>query len=255
MSNKISLIFCRCGADVIPFDISDHLASTFRGFDVDVVELNDLCAFSVHEKDQLQAIGDQFDHKIIVACYPRAVKNMLTQSGIDFGSFDVLNFKALTSNEIIDRLVNEYQFEKGDANYQVKTSELKVPAWFPVIDQSRCTLCGQCARFCLFGVYKFDKKSLTVQNPLSCKNQCPACGRTCPASAIMFPRLPEKSALAGDEPTQTKLKVGESNSLFVRLNERNNVRKSIFSQDVMQLANDERKKALEELKASIKKEE
>jgi ferredoxin len=129
----------------------------------------------------------------------------------------------------------------------VQISKLDVPAWFPVIDQSLCTLCGQCARFCMFGVYAYDKKSLTVVNPLACKNNCPACGRTCPASAIMFPRLAENSVLAGAEPGEKKTAVtGKEAGLFVLLNERNQVRRNIFRQGVIKMAEAERKKALEE---------
>lgn len=87
-------------------------------------------------------------------------------------------------------------------------------------------------------------------DPLACKNNCPACGRTCPTSAIMFPRLDEKSVLAGAEPGKEKKAAG-GEGLFVMLNDRNRDRKNIFRKGVMQQAEDERRKALEELKSTI----
>ena len=102
----------------------------------------------------------------------------------------------------------------------------------------------------MFGVYKFSKKNLEVVAPLNCKNNCPACGRTCPTSAIIFPRLPENSALSGAEPGSDEPAVAAApkDGLFVMLNERNKTRRSIFKNDMMQLAEDEKRKAIEELK-------
>jgi heterodisulfide reductase subunit A-like polyferredoxin len=239
------VLFCRCGAGVISSEKADQLAGAFHQLDTDVYELHDLCALSVHEKDVLQTIGDKYARKLVVACYPRAVKNLFRQAGVDFGEFEVLNFKELSTGQIVETLKTEYQLQEGKARYQVQISKLDVPAWFPVIDQSLCTLCGQCARFCLFGVYAYNKKSLTVVNPLACKNNCPACGRTCPTSAIMFPRLAENTVLAGAVPGEKKTAVtGKEAGLFVLLNERNQVRKNIFKQGVVQLAEMERRKAL-----------
>jgi len=247
MDQTTCILFCRCGAGVISAGKTDQLAEAFQQLDADVYELRDLCALSVNEKDVLQSISERYDRKLVVACYSRAVENMFRQAGIGLGGFEFLNFKELSSEQILETLNNTYQLRPGDARYQVQISELDVPAWFPVIDQSRCTLCGQCARFCMFGVYAYDKKSLTVVNPLACKNNCPACGRTCPASAIMFPRLAEKSVLAGAVPGEKQAAGGEQKAgLFVMLNERNRTRKNIFRQGVVQMAEEERRKALEE---------
>ncbi len=254
MIQNTCILFCRCGAGVISPEKTDQLANAFQQLDTDVYELRDLCAFAVHEKDVLQAIGEKYDRKLVVACYPRAVENMLRQAGIDLGGFEVLNFKELSGRQILEKLTTEYQLKPGEARYQVQISELDVPAWFPVIDESRCTLCGQCARFCLFGVYTYDKKSLTVVNPLACKNNCPACGRTCPASAIMFPRLAENSVLAGAIPGEKQAAgSAKKEGLFVMLNERNQTRKNIFRQGVVQMAEEERRKALEGFKQGVRK--
>lgn len=252
MNHKTCVIFCRCGANVISSQKLDEIAVGLKKQDVYVFELHDLCAFSFNEKDVLNTIGTEFQKKIVIACYPRAVKNMLKQGGIGFGEYEVLNFKELSAEEIFLKLRNEYQILEGEAFYQEQISGLDVPAWYPVIDESCCTLCGKCARFCLFGVYSFDRKSLKVINPLACKDKCPACGRTCPTSAIMFPRLAENTVLAGDEPGNKKMTVDKS-SLLMTLNSRNQNRRNIFRQGVVEQAEEERRKALEELKFTFNK--
>lgn len=63
------------------------------------------------------------------------------------------------------------------------------PGWFPVVDRERCSDCGQCLEFCLFGVYARDAAGrVAVVAPGNCKDGCPACARICPQGAIAFPR-------------------------------------------------------------------
>lgn len=70
--------------------------------------------------------------------------------------------------------------------------------WYPLIDADRCTQCGQCQQFCIFGVYSLDPAGhLAVTNPERCKPGCPACSRICPHSAIMFPLYGKDPAIAG----------------------------------------------------------
>jgi ferredoxin len=219
MKKKTGIFFCRCSANVITTEKLDELADGLKKYDADVFELQDLCALTVNEKD-------------------------------------VLNFKELSSAEIFSKIETGYQIPNGEARYQVQTTDLDVPAWFPVIDESRCNLCGKCARFCLFGVYTYNKKSLQVVDPLACKNKCPACGRTCPTQAIRFPRLDENTVLAGAEPGEKKVTI-DKGSLLTTLNQRNQNRRNIFRQGVVQQAEEERRKAIKEFKLGVdnKKEE
>ena len=72
------------------------------------------------------------------------------------------------------------------------------PRWHPVIDLDRCTHCGQCQQFCLFGVYELDDAGrLVVAKPDQCKPGCPACARVCPHSAIVFPLYDRDPAISG----------------------------------------------------------
>lgn len=249
MEQKTCVLFCRCGAGIGESSY-DEISEELKNLDLHIFELHDLCAFSVNEKDFLNTLASKYQKKIVIACYPRAVKNMLVQGRVGLGNYDVLNFRELSVPKILEALKTDHHLSAGVAHYQIIKSELKVPAWFPVIDESLCSLCGKCARFCLFGVYSYNKKSLKVVNPLACKNNCPACGRTCPTSAIMFPRLNEHTVLAGAEPVSMIRKSGEG-GLMMMLNDRNRERKTIFRQGVMQQAEEERRKAIAEIKATM----
>lgn len=251
MKDRICLVYCNCGAGIFSGVESDKLSDALRKFDADVFEVHDLCALSINEKEKLSSIGNEYDRKIVIACYPRTIKYLFIQNNIDFGLYEALNFRGMQAEQINEELTCRMAISPGNATHRVLVSSLKVPAWYPVIDPDRCTLCGQCARFCLFGVYRFDKKHLSVVNPLACKNNCPACGRICPESAIIFPRLPENSALSGAEPGETRMpgELQENGLLFEKLRERNKIRNSIFKKEVVQKAEEERTKALDEMKS------
>jgi len=254
MKNNNCLIYCNCGAGIISGEKQDKLSESFKQLSIDVFELHDLCAISLNEKEFLNFLEKEYDRKFVVACYPRAIENIFAQNQISISDFEVLNFRELSEDSLIETLGDKIGTQSPPGNYEVKRSSLKAPAWYPVIDASRCTLCGQCARFCVFGVYKFNKSSLEVVHPLSCKNNCPACGRTCPASAIIFPRLPENSELSGADPgTETPAKPQKKEGLFVLLNERNNARRDIFRQGVIHQAEEEKRQAIEEFKIASKK--
>ena len=55
----------------------------------------------------------------------------------------------------------------------------------------------------MFGVYSKPDGKVTVTNPESCKTDCPACARICPANAIIFAKS-EEDRLNGslDEPVK-----------------------------------------------------
>ncbi|MSM38947.1 MAG: 4Fe-4S dicluster domain-containing protein [Geobacter sp.] len=61
--------------------------------------------------------------------------------------------------------------------------------WFPTIDDSKCTGCGECLSICRNGVLGFDESSRTAQvtNPYNCVVECSTCARLCPTEAISFP--------------------------------------------------------------------
>ncbi len=253
MEKQNCLLYCNCGAKIITDKKQNVLAESFQHLHIDVFELHDLCAFSLNEKEFINSLDSKYNKVFIVACYPRAIENMFLQNNIKLSNFEVLNFRELSEEEIVSWLKQETLDSNSIPNYKVLKSSLEVPAWYPVIDESLCTLCGQCARFCVFGVYKFKSKKLDVLNPLNCKNNCPACGRTCPASAIIFPRLPENAVLSGAQPGAEKSEYSPAKKpgLFVMLNERNSMRRSIFKEGIMQQAEEEKLKAINEYKKGL----
>ncbi|MGF1587138.1 MAG: hypothetical protein ACFCUM_17590 [Bacteroidales bacterium] len=79
---------------------------------------------------------------------------------------------------------------------------------------------------------------------MSCKNNCPACARVCPGSAIIFPRFAEKSVIAGAEPGEVSK--SEERELSRLLMERNRNRKNIIKDGFITKATEERLRALKE---------
>jgi NAD-dependent dihydropyrimidine dehydrogenase PreA subunit len=247
---KSCILFCNCGAGVIPSEKSKQIKTMLESFNADLYQLDDFCGIVLNRKDFIRAIDQKYERKVMVACYPRAIKNLLAQNNLELSGLEVLNFRELSVSKIELKLKIDFLFAEGKAVETDIESGLDVPAWYPVIDQPLCTNCGKCFKFCLFGVYSFKDKQLKVVNPLACKNNCPACGRNCPTSAIIFPRLKESGVLAGAEPgTDHHVKeFAMDSSLISTLNQRSALRRNIFRTGLMEQAEAERKKALEELK-------
>lgn len=247
---KSCILFCQCGGGIIASEKSAQILTMLQLFDTDLYQLDDFCGIVMGRKDFIRAIDQKYERKVMVACYPRAIKNLLAQNDLELSGLEVLNFRELSVVEIELKLRNEFLFSEGNASETIVESGLNVPAWYPVIDQPLCTNCGKCFKFCLFGVYSFNNKQLKVVNSLACKNNCPACGRNCPASAIIFPRLKEGGVLAGAEPGSGPAvkEFAMDSSLISTLNQRSVLRRNIFKAGLMQQAEAERQKALDELK-------
>ena len=65
---------------------------------------------------------------------------------------------------------------------QIKSQEVKVD--YPVVDSSKCTLCGDCAKVCQFNALVKTKKEVMLFEKLC--HGCHACGIVCKQSALTF---------------------------------------------------------------------
>ena len=198
----------------------------------ETVVIPDLCRAAA-EKDPLLGIGFSEIH----ACHPRAVRALFEFSGNPLPkSVELINHRTSTRPDP--------QAPSLQTN----------PAWYPVLDYDRCTSCGQCFDFCLFGVYEKDKAGrVVVAHPESCKNNCPACARICPETAIIFPKVGE-SPIDGAEITDedelkanVRINVDEilGDDVYAALNARKKKRRSLLNQKKIEKALAERKKCSE----------
>ncbi len=193
------------------------------------VVIPDLCRAAA-EKDPI--LGKGFSE--IHACHPRAVRALFEFAGHPLP--DTV------------KLINH----RTPAPPHSLTPTLQTnPAWYPVLDYSRCTHCGQCFEFCLFGVFeKSTEGKIRVVNPQNCKNNCPACARICPTTAIIFPKVGESpidGADVSDEDERkanVKINVDEilGDDVYAALNARKQKRRSLLNQKKIEKALAERKK-------------
>jgi NAD-dependent dihydropyrimidine dehydrogenase PreA subunit len=59
--------------------------------------------------------------------------------------------------------------------------------WYPVIDYTLCTECGNCTDMCEHGVYDKEKAPMPkVIFPDGCVEGCRGCGNICPSDAISY---------------------------------------------------------------------
>ncbi|SHK12731.1 4Fe-4S dicluster domain-containing protein [Geosporobacter subterraneus DSM 17957] len=59
--------------------------------------------------------------------------------------------------------------------------------WYPTVDESLCSGCGECFAFCTHNVYQMDANQSIVQEPYNCVVGCSNCLKLCPTDAISFP--------------------------------------------------------------------
>lgn len=193
-----NITICACiSRSFISNDKVIFIASALKsnGYKVNIID--DLCRVVTDEPEKAKQLATG----IIIACHARAVTSNF--NAININSSNILNMRSVSVQEILDN----WQITEGSGKTTSFYDEIKkevesLPvadgkdAWYPVIDKSRCTNCGKCHDFCLFGVYTKKNDEIVVVQPHNCKNNCPACARMCPSRAIIFPKY-EKSPING----------------------------------------------------------
>ena len=209
------------------------------------------------EKEEAKNLFSSTDEILIIACYPRAVKLLLDFAGVETVTkpFTFLNFRDTDNEDLFNQIKSFARGELQSSSLRELESEPEWPSWFPMIDDSRCTSCGQCADFCLFGVYEKSEDKVRVVNPKGCKNNCPACARICPQTAIVFPKYQQGGAIAGSDSFNEMLEQERQrqdvdtilgSDIYIALQQRKAKRHAIIKAEAMKKALEERDKALHE---------
>jgi len=195
MSDK-KITICACSSrSVVNKDKVVQLATKLRNNGNTVTIIADLCELVMNQSPEIKDIAQTN----IFACYPRAI-----QSQMDWLNLKAENIYDIRNSEVVDLVstfdINSKTENLVDADIINEVNNLSdnngSDAWYPVLDKSKCTNCGKCHDFCLFGVYTIEDKIVKVVQPQNCKNNCPACARICPSSAIIFPKY-DKSPING----------------------------------------------------------
>ena len=193
-----SITVCACSSrNFIDKDYVAGVAAQAEKAGLKVRLVDDLCRLVQEHSDDL----DEIAQNAVAACHPRAVKALLASVGKEPGSvYDIRTHQEPFSPTEPDA----GKLDDWKARIKALPSCYGTDAWFPSIDKTLCAECGKCLDFCPFGVYSMVEDRVTVTSPAKCKNNCPACARTCPAGAIIFPKHETGPINGGpEEPVQS----------------------------------------------------
>lgn len=249
------IVFCNCGGEIINRERLQTIENSLRGLNVELDKLSDLCGLAAMRKDKLNEIFSSDAEYLLIGCHSRSLKLLLGNAGVDQerDNLKYISFLDMSDEDILNEAEEFCRNENLKPVLNEIVSDKEWPSWFPVIDYSRCSSCGQCADFCLFGVYEKNEGKVIVVNPAECKNNCPACARICPQTAIVFPKYKEGGAISGseviDEMSEQKRQTQDINTflegdIYNALERRKIKRKSIIRDEEMRKAHEERRDAL-----------
>lgn len=187
------ILYCKCdGNEQVDTETRDKIADFLAVSGLEYVEVADFCEQVASTAPLIEELNAK-SSLAVIACFPRALEWLFYAAGIGIKDKNItfFNLREQDADTVINELKKLTDLQKGQGKIIPKGKDYF--AWYPVIDYGRCTYCGQCLDFCLFGVYErsMDKK-IKVVKPGKCKDKCPACSRICPHVAIMFPKLAEK---------------------------------------------------------------
>ena len=253
------ILFCNCrGARISQETLSEAL-KFLEKLPVRVIVFSDLCGVAAMNRDTLSDVLEDNREYLVIGCFPRTMRLLLEQAGSgdrQYISFNYINLIETTLTKAQDLISDFCSGCKSMASRQEINGDPGWSSWYPVIDYSRCTTCGQCSDFCLFGVYDKTPEKVLVVNPKGCKDQCPACARICPAAAIIFPKYKQGGAVGGSDDIDEKAELQRQtkdiesilgDDIYLALQKRKAKRQSIIKEQEMLKAIRERDIALNKM--------
>ncbi len=251
-SNTRHILFCQCNGERINPSLSGSVKDYLKCTRASVTILNDLCGVAAKKSDVLRDLYTAGTELMIIGCYRRTMDLLIEQADNTNHPADHTHINLLeeTDQAKIREQIDAFAGgSPGPAVYTEIAEDSGWPSWYPVIDYTRCTACGQCSDFCLFGVYEKTETRINVVNPEGCKINCPACARICPSTAIIFPKYKNGGAIGGsgeiDEQVEHQRQVQDmenilGNDLYLALEQRKVKRRSIIREEAMKRALSER---------------
>lgn len=216
--NRIrSLIICKCQVyHRVDEEKLAQLIDKAKAFRVSLRIVDDLCYEAVHNPEKLS------NADAIAGCNSRALLSLCAFTGAE--KMPVV----YDLNSSVDEIIQNLAADSSDTDDVCDRVPNDWVAWYPLIDPNRCIQCRKCADFCMFGVYAVVDGKVKVVQPASCKTDCPACARMCPANAIIFPKSGE-AVINGALTDVVKPEIDKSMSFRARLQNRKAVR--LFKED------------------------
>ena len=228
--DESSITVCACMyRNIISRTEIIKLVSALKNAGYTTTIVPDLCRTAVSDACKMA----EFASTAVIACYPRAVTAIFDRAGLT--PKHVFDIRNNSSEHVLNEIGITAPVFSTEQSFPVSSpDEENNDAWYPVIDKKRCTECGKCHDFCLFGVYSINIGKVKVMQPQNCKNNCPACARMCPSKAIIFPKYaksPINGGLHDEEQTgDTNVKTLYNTALQHKLAERRS-KVSLFKKD------------------------